>query len=296
MEFEVCISDVPSRQAVVRTLRPHAVVHVHEVWRSVLDGLRKLQSAVVPIVITDLRDVHGRSSVPAIIALRERHPGVPIIALVHTGRPLDVAEIVPAVRAGVNELVLYPVHGDLWSVLRDASVRLSIDRTDADICAMLAQILTPDALALARVWIPAARQPWDVGKMAGAVGVHRATLVKHLRRVGLPAPAQLLMWVRLLVAARLLEDPGRRVACAAREVRFPSAVALRRAFIRLVGCGSEAVRRAGGANYVAMRFASDCAVQMRNASVMRARMDHDGHVGDTDYAPTRVAMRRISGA
>lgn len=56
------------------------------------------------------------------------------------------------------------------------------------------------------------------------------TLLRWCRRAGLPAPRRLLLWIRLLLAAELLDDPGRSVSDVALACGYSSDGGLRNAF------------------------------------------------------------------
>ena len=56
-----------------------------------------------------------------------------------------------------------------------------------------------------------ARRNITVEEVAAAMGVHRKTLVDRLKAAHLPSPRAMIGWCRLLMAARLLDDPGRTI-------------------------------------------------------------------------------------
>lgn len=56
------------------------------------------------------------------------------------------------------------------------------------------------------------------------------TLLRWCRKAGLPAPRRLLLWMRLLLAAELLDDPGRSVSDVALACGYSSDGGLRNAF------------------------------------------------------------------
>jgi AraC-like DNA-binding protein len=53
-------------------------------------------------------------------------------------------------------------------------------------------------------------------------------------------------WCRLLIAARVLDDPGRTVEQVALKLDFPSGAALRNMFKRYTGLRTTEVRENGG--------------------------------------------------
>jgi transcriptional regulator GlxA family with amidase domain len=84
-----------------------------------------------------------------------------------------------------------------------------------------------------------------VEELARAFGVPRRTLARRLGRAGLPAPATTLVWLRLLLAAHLLEHTQLTVERVAREAGFRSALTLRRQLRRVAGMKPTEARRSG---------------------------------------------------
>ena len=64
-----------------------------------------------------------------------------------------------------------------------------------------------------------------VTQAARTLGIDRKTIRNRLVKAGLPPPRSVIAWNRLLHAARLLDDPGRRVEQIATILEFPSASA-----------------------------------------------------------------------
>jgi transcriptional regulator GlxA family with amidase domain len=95
----------------------------------------------------------------------------------------------------------------------------------------------------------------DVTTLAAALGVHRKTLFNMCRRAKFLGPAELLVWVRLALAAYLLETTRRPIERLAIELAYPSPNALRNAFRRHVGRSPSEVRSAGGLQAVLDAFA-----------------------------------------
>jgi AraC-like DNA-binding protein len=89
--------------------------------------------------------------------------------------------------------------------------------------------------------------------LARALHMHRDTLLRWCHRAHLPAPKQLLMWLRVLLAAELLDNPGQSVAQVAEACGYSSDDALARALQRRLGMRPAALRRQG-----AFRTAAAC--------------------------------------
>src|ERR1043165_7519503 len=98
------------------------------------------------------------------------------------------------------------------------------------------------------------RRNLSVEDLAGALAVHRKTLVDWLKAAGLPSPSSIISWSRLLVAARMLDDPGRTVEQVALLLDFPSGTSLRNMMKRYTGLVTSEVRQNGGARCVLHAF------------------------------------------
>jgi AraC-like DNA-binding protein len=91
------------------------------------------------------------------------------------------------------------------------------------------------------------------------MGVHRKTLVDRLKAAHLPSPRAMIGWCRLLMAARLLDDPGRTVEQVALKLDFPSGAALRNMFKRYTGLRTTEVRENGGVRCLLHAFKRELA-------------------------------------
>jgi AraC-like DNA-binding protein len=158
-----------------------------------------------------------------------------IIVAGHDDAPRAIQEVIErAMARGVGEL-LRPVVGGASSVARDATLA---------VVARAFEHLTPESLAR-------------------LLGVRRRALTERLAEAGLPAPQRLIAWGRLIMAARLLEDPDRKVDAIALTLDFPSGSAFRNACQRYLGCTPNEARERGGAGYVINTFAAQLAPRPR---------------------------------
>jgi AraC-like DNA-binding protein len=64
-------------------------------------------------------------------------------------------------------------------------------------------------------------------ELAAALGVTERTVLRWCTRADLPQPRRLLAWLRVLLAADMLDDPGRTLAAVARACGYSSDTALR---------------------------------------------------------------------
>lgn len=95
---------------------------------------------------------------------------------------------------------------------------------------------------------------------AAELGLPPRTLLRSCRSAGLPAPRRLLAWMRVLLAADLLESPGHSLASAAVACGYAADMPLRRAIRLLTGTEAPALIAAGDVlAAVAARFATELA-------------------------------------
>jgi AraC-like DNA-binding protein len=210
---------------------------VDDVWETI-------STRLVTTVVLQPRDAAGVSVAPLVERLRATHPSISLIAYAAL-TPGDSRDILELARAGVHELVIRGFD--------DAGVRLRVALAHAQELAAASEVLrelerdVPRALQpFVRYCLERAAEAPSVGVVARAMGVHRKTLVNRARAAGLPSPLRLIGWCRLLLAARLLEDPGRRVEQVALWLEFPSATSLRNMLKRYVGLRPSELRERGG--------------------------------------------------
>lgn len=102
-------------------------------------------------------------------------------------------------------------------------------------------------------------------ELAAALGVKERTVLRWCERADLPPPRRLLAWLRLLIAAEMLGDPGRTVAAIAEACGYASAVSLKAAFRQFLGVTPREARERGAFDTVASGFAAEL-FRLREAS------------------------------
>jgi AraC-like DNA-binding protein len=234
----ILIGDPGSRAAVAASLRPHAHVQTCLSRRRLLAVIRRF---AVGAVVLGLRTSRSEMNAAFVSTIRQRRPDLPIIGVVRL-RADDAREIVLAARAGMSDVILLG-QDEPWAVVR----RFLSGKADA-------RAVVLDALATSVptcVWpileycVANASTVRNVEELARAFGVPRRTLARRLSRAGLPGPATTLVWLRLLLAAHLLEHTQWKVERVAHEAGFASALTLRRQLRRLAGMKPTEARRRG---------------------------------------------------
>lgn len=165
-------------------------------------------------------------------------PSVPVVAAMEFGR-MDAGRVRAVVAAGVAEIVnLDGVRGleAIVPTLRRAHAQPLKRRMEA----RLPVWMPADARTLLRA---AAETVVDRGGrdvFAGIFGVYARTLSARCTDRQLPAPRQLLGWMRVLLALSVLEEAGRTVMNVALSCGYNDNSALKRAIENFVGTPASA--------------------------------------------------------
>lgn len=212
-----------------------------------VDTLDAFEEAVLrstPMVTTVLAEPFDRARIPSapmITRMRAVRPELSVIAYLTRGNASDFLALA---RAGAHDVVFRGE--DTTQSLRDALSRASAEVAGATVLRALEDVLTPEALSLVAYCLEYAHAKTSTDDVARHMGVHRKTLVQRCRASGLPAPAALLVWIRLMVAATMLDAPGRLVEDVATALALRSPQVLRNSFKRYTGRRATELRDAGG--------------------------------------------------
>ncbi len=225
--------------------------HLHACDRSSeIEAL--VENGLATVVVLDMQDRWGTSTLALVRDLHARFPSVPIL-LYWAVTPHSSQQMLQFAKAGVSELLLRGVD-DLRNNLQGA-LRAAIDRrTAVATWEELAPLVPSNVGVMIRYCLENARRALSVEDVAAALNVHRKTLVGRLGAANLPTPSAIISWCRLLVAARMLEDPGRTVEQVALLLDFPSGTSLRNMVKRYTGLRPSEVRENGGVSCVLHAF------------------------------------------
>jgi AraC-like DNA-binding protein len=111
-------------------------------------------------------------------------------------------------------------------------------------------------------------------EFARALAVDERTVPRWCARADLPTPRRLLAWLRLLLAADLLDDHGRTLESAARAAGYTAAVSLKSATKNLTGLHPRELRAQGAFEVVATAFSREL-FQIREAARAAGRPAKD---------------------
>jgi AraC-like DNA-binding protein len=261
MIVAVLLRELAARARIHDALRGHAAVRLCENQEELLTLVAE---GLAAIVVVDLRDRSGASTLPAVHAIREGFPSVPVIGYVHVGTGAS-RDIIALARAGVNDLILRGID-DVGSAMRSAITSAQDQSAARDVLAMLEPVVPRSLTPFVAFCLEQARRAITVPEAAAALGVHRKTLVDRLAAAGFPTPSAMIAWCRLITAARLLEDPGRTVEQVALLLDFPSGASLRNMLKRYTGLAPGEVRENGGMRCVIHAFLRSIAPAVHNAA------------------------------
>jgi AraC-like DNA-binding protein len=205
-------------------------------------------------------DAAGTPIAPTVHRLKVMLPSVPIVVYCDPNAAAH-REVLPLARAGIDAIMLRGID-DEPAVLRTLIEQARYRCVETEVLSAVGASLPPDAAALIRHCL---RHPERVSieRAAVALAMDRKTLLNRLARHRLPPPREIAAWCRLLVAARLLEDPARTAEQVGLLIGCGSATALRNLFLRHIGLRPAVVRANGGMRTVLRLFeAALCAASL----------------------------------
>lgn len=219
--------------------------------RSAADLIAIVRATSPSFVVTEPWDGTGTPVAPVVHRLKVMLPSVPVIVYAKPNGAL-YHEILPLARAGIDAIILRDVD-DQPSVLRACVERARYGCLETEVLTAIGALIPPDAVLFIRYCLQRAERV-SVERAAATLAMDRKTLLNRLARHRLPPPREMAAWCRLLVAARLLEDPARSAEQVGLLVGCGSATALRNLFLRYTGQRPSAIRASGGMQTVLRLF------------------------------------------
>jgi AraC-like DNA-binding protein len=234
------IADPIARRAVREALMPHSHVEICATRREVLDRLRQIDAGAV---LTDLQPEHGLSAAQFAGRMSALSPSVPLVAVARVSEG-DLRALLPAARAGVSELIVVGVD-DPWTVVRRVARSPVFDSCVVDVIAAMRYLVREANWPVVEYCIRSSRAGVTVVQWSQEAGIRRNTLLVRLTSAGLPPPARLLSWGRLLIAITLMTDHRWSTDHVATELGFSSSSAFRKSLRRHAGMRPSEARTAG---------------------------------------------------
>jgi AraC-like DNA-binding protein len=204
--------------------------------------------------------------------LKRRFPSVTVVlyASLPPTRPRDLFE---AGRFGIDGLIIADQDDEprrLLEIIEQAEARGVLELLRPALAEVKAA--ARDALLVA---VTRAHQRLSPDALARVLGMRRKVLSDRLVHAGFPTAQRLIAWGRLIVAAKMLEDPERTADSVALALDFPSGSAFRNTCQRYLHAAPHQIRARGGAAYVV-------------GALMRHVQRTDGRALPTPAVATRV--------
>jgi AraC-like DNA-binding protein len=264
--------------AAFRPMPTHVVYCVSE-----LHAVMTQHRGAVACVVAEARDSAHEPVGPALSALIQRFPTVPVLGYCGAGAR-HAADLRDLARAGVHELVFADVD-DHPALLRTKLARSEEACAAAAVLRGINGLLPPVLSRLAEYCVHFPRDSHEISRIAAALGVHRKTLVNWCERAKIPPPSTLVTWVRLLLAAELLRSPGQAVERVANTLEFASPTAFRNQCRRYLGMRPSELRTAEGREAAYRGFAEALTEARRIESRERTGVEHRSIPVRADAAP-----------
>jgi AraC-like DNA-binding protein len=214
------------------------------VFATDVDQLVEATRQTIPdIVLWHLNHECDFSSIgSAVTMVRRLTLDTPIVAYCRLSP--DVARLVGGPHAPALTALLLRGHDNLALALR----RILTGHSRRRVIQAVVDSAPSDHAPAHRIWSHCVERSLDVvltvERLAAELHVNRRTLGYRLRAAHLPAPEALIGWSRVLVAARMLRDPGVSIAAAARLLHFSSVRDCGAMITRYTGCSPGALRAA----------------------------------------------------
>ncbi len=212
-------------------------------WDSLAEAIHDAPPSA--IVVVDPFEASTHRGVGAVRSLVDGFPSIPVLAAIKV-TPDRGDDVLALADAGAVDIIVIG-HDDTTAALRER-FRLAHSRP---LKVLLDQLLPEDLPGRTRAIVESAADMAAVGglarDMSTALRMGRRTLLRWTTGAGLPAPRQLLAWLRILMAAQLLDDPGRSVLAVAQACGYSSDAGLRRVIHRFLGRSPTQLRRRGRA-------------------------------------------------
>ena len=202
-------------------------------------------------------------SLPELLHLRRRFPGMAIVVFADFhGRELDLYHLG---RLGVDGVILAEEEHGLRKI-RDAVEMALGDSLAKRVGDTLEGVVSSTGIRCVEWAVRHAEESPQVRDLARAVRTSPRALARELRDEGLPSPRHILLWGRLLQAARLLEAEDVTVEEVAFRLGYATGASLGRALKEQTGLSPTELVDAGGVERVLASFLNACGDALREAA------------------------------
>lgn len=210
-------------------------------------GLREAVQESAPgalVVVDPYTESNGNGALsPALHAFLLDFPSTTVLAALHVG-PEDFRQLRLLGEWGVADLICLEE-----DATAEAIGQLLLSVSGMRLRALLEEFLPPTLPGRARsillIAADAASSGGHASDLADALGVTRRTLLRWCEDSQLPPPRRIMAWMRILLAAEMLDEPGRTVASIAFACGYASDTALRTTLNMQLGKTPKVLRREG---------------------------------------------------
>jgi AraC-like DNA-binding protein len=208
-------------------------------WDELLDSVRTAPASALIVVDPYYGDPAGEMSIE-LSSLLNRFPSLTVIAAMEI-RPGSAVDVLKLGQWGVVDLDEETTPIALARRLmaaRGRPLRGLVERQLPSYTSAAARAILSAATSI----VAEGGQGADLAK---ALYITPRTLSRWCRKAGLPPPKRLLAWMRILLAAEFLDDPGRPVSAVALACGYAADSSLRLALRRFTGLNPTELRELG---------------------------------------------------
>jgi AraC-like DNA-binding protein len=221
-------------------------------WEHLFDLVRTAPASSLFVVDPYLHGGSGDGPSIELSALLNRFPSLTVIAAMNVG-PGHLSDVLRLGQWGVVQII--DVEEDMTPVAlahrltgaRGRPLRGLVERALPSYTSAAARAI----LSAASTIVAEGGQGRDLAK---ALHITPRTLSRWCRRAGLPPPKRLLAWMRILLAAEFLDDPGRPVTAVATACGYAADSSLRLALRRFTGLNPTELREKGAFEVASQEF------------------------------------------
>jgi AraC-like DNA-binding protein len=279
-QFEVRLRDAVGRDFALRKLAS---------WAALRAELRQVSPAALVVVDPYFGSMPRGMLAPELQALLSELPSMVVLAALEV-RLSGFADLRTLGEWGIAEVI------SLAEDNAQALARVLRSLRGRQVQSVVTRALPAYVPARARSILEIAGDVASVGghatDLARALHVSMRTLLRWCSDGSLPPPRHLLAWMRILLAAELMEDPGRSLESVALACGYAADSGLRRALRDFLDTNPKTLRRGGAFTTASTAFrdaldkarnAAPAAYQPRDPGMARvaapsAHRDRNGHV------------------
>lgn len=226
-------------------------LEVLEGWDDLLEGVRTAPASALIVLDPYFDNGEDRLSVE-LSSLLNRFPSLTVIAALElrAGRGEDLLKlgqwgVVQVV--DLEEEMTATALGRRLLAARGRPLRGLVERQLPSYTSAAARSILSAATSI----VAEGGQGRDLAK---ALHITPRTLSRWCRKAGLPPPKRLLAWMRILLAAEFLDDPGRPVSAVALACGYAADSSLRLALRRFTGLNPTELREQGAFDTASVAF------------------------------------------